>query len=60
MILTKSSTYRLLPTAYRLTFVKAMLSSVDAVELLRLSEKAMPTDEKRRSTVAEVAGQPRY
>ncbi len=42
MILTKSSTYRLLPTAYRLTFVKAMLSSVDAVELLRLSEKASP------------------
>ena len=29
-------------------------------ELLRLAEKAMPTLEKRRSTVAEVAGQPKY
>ena len=40
--------------------MKAMLSSVDAVELMRLSEKAMPTMEKRRSTVADDAGQPKY
>ena len=43
-----------------MTLVKAMLSSVDAVELMRLSEKAMPTMEKRRSTVADDAGQPKY
>jgi hypothetical protein len=30
------------------------------VGLMRRSEKAMPTCEKRRSTVAELAGQPRY
>ena len=41
-------------------FVKAMLASVDALELLRLSEKAMPTMEKRRSTDADDAGQPKY
>ena len=40
--------------------MKAMLSSVDALERLRFSEKAMPTIEKRRSTVADEAGQPRY
>ena len=33
---------------------------VSACELFRLSEKQMPTTEKRRSTVAEDAGQPRY
>ena len=33
---------------------------VSASELLRRSENAMPTCEKRRSTVAELAGQPRY
>jgi hypothetical protein len=37
-----------------------MLASVDALELLRLSEKAMPTMEKRRSTDADDAGQPKY
>ena len=37
-----------------------MSSRVAASELLRLAEKAMPTLEKRRSTVAEVAGQPKY
>ena len=37
-----------------------MLSSVDAVERMRLSEKVMPTMEKRRSTVADDAGQPKY
>ena len=31
---------------------------VSASELLRRSENAMPTCEKRRSTVAELAGQP--
>ena len=42
--------------------MNAMLSSVDALDLLvlRLSEKAMPTIEKRRSTVADDAGQPKY
>ena len=34
--------------------------SVSASEFLRSFEKAKPTLEKRRSTVAEVAGQPRY
>ena len=37
-----------------------MSSRVAASELFRKAEKAMPTLEKRRSTVAEVAGQPRY
>ena len=37
-----------------------MSEIVAAVALLRRSEKAMPTCEKRRSTVAELAGQPRY
>ena len=31
-----------------------------ASDLLRLSEKQMPTSEKRRSTLADVAGQLRY
>lgn len=47
-------------TAYAtLTLVKAMLSSVEAFALLRLSEKATPTIEKSRSTAADDAGQPR-
>ena len=37
-----------------------MASSVDAFAVLRLSEKAMPTTENSRSTVADEAGQPRY
>ena len=37
-----------------------MSASVSALELLRRSEKARPTAEKSRSTVADVAGQPRY
>ena len=37
-----------------------MASSVDAIVVLRLSEKAMPTTENSRSTVADEAGQPRY
>ena len=36
-----------------------MASSVDAFAVLRLSEKAMPTTENSRSTVADEAGQPR-
>ena len=35
-------------------------SRVAALLLLRLSENAMPTLEKRRSTAAELAGHPRY
>ena len=34
--------------------------SVAADVLLHLSEKAIPTAENRRSTAAELAGQPRY
>ena len=38
-----------------------MMSVIVAAEAdLRRSEKAMPTCEKSRSTVAELAGQPRY
>ena len=37
-----------------------VLARVAASERLRLSENAMPTLEKRRSTLAEIAGQPRY
>ena len=37
-----------------------MSASVSALDLLRWSEKARPTAEKSRSTVADVAGQPRY
>ena len=40
---------------YRLTFVKAMLASVDALDLLRLSEKAMPTMEERLTSTFSVA-----
>ena len=43
-----------------LSLVKTRSDRVSAWELLRLSEKQMPTVEKRRSTDAEVAGQPRY
>ena len=46
--------------SHKLSLAKATLSSVDAVELLRLSEKAMPTTENKRSTVADDAGQPKY
>ena len=35
-------------------------SRVPALELLRLAENAIPTLEKRRSTEADEAGQPRY
>ena len=44
------------------TFILVNIRSaiVSAPELLRLSEKAIPTCENRRSTVAEVAGQPKY
>jgi len=45
---------------YKLSFAKAMLSSVDDLADLRKSEKAMPTTENSRSTVADEAGQPRY
>ena len=40
--------------------VKRMSERVSELALWRLTEKAMPTCEKRRSTVAELAGQPRY
>ena len=43
-----------------LSFVKMMSEIVAAEADLRRSEKAMPTCEKSRSTVAELAGQPRY
>ena len=39
-----------------MTCANRMSSRVAASERLRLAEKAMPTLEKRRSTVAEVAG----
>jgi len=38
--------------------VKAMASSVDAFAVLRLSEKAMPTTENSRSTVADALASP--
>ena len=44
----------------RFASVNIRLSSVAASDRLRLAEKAMPTLEKSRSTVADVAGQPRY
>ena len=42
----------------KLTCANKMSSRVAASERLRLAEKAMPTLEKRRSTVAEVACMP--
>ena len=41
-----------------LSLVNKRSAIVDALELLRRSEKAIPTCENKRSTVAEVAGQP--
>ena len=43
-----------------LSLVNKRSAIVDALELLRRSEKAIPTCENKRSTVAEVAGQPKY
>ena len=40
---------------YRFAFANAMLSSVPAVALLRFGANAIPTIEKRRSTVADEA-----
>ena len=37
-----------------------MSARVSALPLLRFAEKATPTLENRRSTEAEVAGQPKY
>ena len=48
------------PFQGKLACANAMFASVVASELFRLSENATPTLENRRSTVAEVAGQPRY
>ena len=52
----------ILPRVHYGTFsrVKRMSERVSELALWRLTEKAMQTCEKRRSTVAELAGQPRY
>ena len=44
----------------KLSLAKARLASVSALWDFRRSANAKPTTEKRRSTVAEVAGTPRY
>jgi hypothetical protein len=57
----QSTPHRITGTSHStLSFVKMMSAIVSAEALLRQSEKAMPTCEKSRSTVAELAGQPRY
>ena len=44
----------------KLSLAKARLASVSALARFRRSANAKPTTEKRRSTVAEVAGTPKY
>ena len=44
----------------KMSLAKARLASVSALARFRRSANAKPTTEKRRSTVAEVAGTPRY
>ena len=44
----------------RLAFANMRSAKVSESEFLRFFENAMPTLEKSRSTVADVAGQPRY
>ena len=44
----------------RFSRANIMSSRVSECALLRLAEKAIPTEEKRRSTDADMDGQPKY